>query len=242
MANNEKRSGVLGYFLTPILLLALCAGIAVLCYSLAPVHEVQRYLNLAFMDNLKVSSTTSGLNIRHREIKTDQDTETKPDSQKPAEEKPKLTEGKINYPTFGEQYAKLEAKSINLMVGVYYGVNSELLSRGACQPTQSVIFGDTGNHVVDAHVNTFFAELHNLEVGDVVTMYTDYGKFTYEVTQKIEFNKNDKRYVGVTKDDVLTLYTCAPQVIGSSDLRVGVRCTLKDKEFYEPLDEKEAKS
>ena len=225
--DTEKRSGVLGYFLTPLLLLALCGGIAVLCYSLAPVHDAQRYLNLAFMDTLKVTSTTSGLNIRHRDIKTD--------DQQGTEEKPKLQEGKINYPTFGEQYAKLEAKSINLMVGVYYGVNSELLSRGACQSTQSAVFGTAGNHIIDAHVNTFFAELHNLAVGDTVTMYTDYGKFTYEVTQKIEFNKNDKKYVGVTKDDVLTLYTCAPQVIGSSDTRIGVRCALKEKEFYEPL-------
>ena len=223
---EKRKSSPVGYFLTPFLLLALCGGMAVLCYSLAPVHNLQRYLNLAFMDTLKVSSSTSGLNIKHRDIQTEPD---------PAEpDKPKYETGKINYPTFGERYAMLEAKSINLKVGVYYGVNSDLLALGACQPTQSTILGEVGNHVIDAHVNTFFAELHNLAVGDEITMFTDYGKFTYEVTQKIEFNKSDKKYVGVTKDDCLTLYTCAPQVIGNSDLRIGVRCALKDKEFYQP--------
>lgn len=238
--DKAKRGSVLGIILTPILLLALCGGSIVLCYSLMPEHYIQRYLNLAFMDSQKISSSTSGLNIKHREIKTDTETTAPPDSQNPTSatvtEKPKLTSGKINFPTFGEQYAKLEAKSINLMVGVFYGVNSELLELGACQSSQSEILGKEGNHVIDAHVNTFFADLNKLAVGDTVTMFTDYGRFTYEVSDKIEFNKSDKRYVTTTEADILTLYTCAPQVLGNSDLRVGVRCLLKDKEFYEPED------
>jgi len=224
---KKNRGSVVGYILTPILLLALCAGAVVLCYSLAPEHYLQRYLNLAFMDTQKISSTTSGLTIKQREINTDPVT-TSPNT----DENPQNTTGKINYPTFGEQYAKLEAKSINLMVGVYYGVNSDLLALGACQSTQSAILGVVGNHVIDAHVNTFFADLNQLQVGDTVTMYTDYGRFTYEVSEKIEFNKTDKKYVGTTEADILTLYTCAPQVLGNSDLRVGVRCLLKTKEFY----------
>ncbi len=221
---KETKSHAGAYLLTPLLLLALCAGIAVLCWSLAPTHSLQRYLNLAFMDTLKVSSSTAGLNIRQREINTD----SKSDAE------PTYETGKINYPTFGEQYAILEAKSINLKVGVYFGVNSELLALGACQSTQSAVAGANGNTVIDAHVNTFFSDLTQLQPEDVVTLYTDYGKFTYKVTQNIEFEKSSKRYIGITDNDCLTLYTCAPQVLGSSDLRVGVRCELVSKEFNTP--------
>ena len=142
-------------------------------------------------------------------------------------------EGKIIRPTFGEQYAVLNAPAIDLNVSVYYGVNAELLERGACQSTQSAILGEIGNAVIDAHVNTYFSELSKLKIGDEITVYTKYGCFTYKVKETIEFNKQDKRYLAVTKEEFLTLYTCAPQVIGSSDLRVGVRCEPVSKKFYE---------
>ena len=91
-----------------------------------------------------------------------------------------------------------------------------------------------GNTVIDAHVTTFFSDLAKLKPGDTVQLHTNYGAFTYKVEENITFEKNDKRYLAVTEDEVLTLYTCAPQVIGNSDLRIGVRCALKDKEFYQP--------
>lgn len=219
-----KSGNAAGYILTPILLFALCAGIIVLGWSLAPTHSIQKYLNLAFMDTLKVSSTTAGLNIKEREIDTDWYQEMEETHET----------GKINYPTFGEQYAILEANAINLKVGVYFGVNSDLLALGACQSTQSSVLGVPGNTVIDAHVNTFFSDLTSLKPGDKVTLYTDYGIFVYEVTENIEFDKSSKKYVSVTDEDCLTLYTCQPQVLGSSDLRVGVRCALVSKEFKFP--------
>ena len=146
-------------------------------------------------------------------------------------------DGKINYPTFGEEYAVLTAESIGLTVGVYYGVNADLLDRGACQSTQSAIIGEKGNTVIDAHVKTYFSDLSKLKTGDTVELYTDYGSFTYKVTETIRFDKNDKRWLAVTKEPYLTLYTCAPQVIGSADMRVGVRCEPVSMKFYAPADE-----
>ena len=222
---TKKRSALPAYLLTPLLLLLLTGGILVLCYALAPVHSLQKYLNIAFMDNLKTTGTTAGLHIIENEI----DTEQKPDSET-------YSEGAIKYPVFGEQYAVLEADAIDLTVGVYYGVNAELLERGACQSTQSVIIGETGNAVIDAHVDTYFSDLSKLKVGDEIVLYTNYGSFTYQVTETISFDKNDKRYLAVTKDEVLTLYTCAPQVIGSADQRIGVRCKPVSKKFNAPAE------
>lgn len=219
---QNKRGGKAVLILTPFLLLLLTGGILLLCYYLAPMHRLQKYLNIAFMDNLKTTAQTDGLNIIENQIDK---------NEAPAET---FDEGEIIYPTFGEQYAMLEIDSANIYVGVYYGVSAELLERGACQSTQSAIIGEEpGNAVIDAHVTTYFSELKNVKVGDAVTLYTKYGKFTYKVTELIEFSKEDKQYLAVPKDaEYLTIYTCKPQVIGSPDQRIGVRCEPVEKQFY----------
>lgn len=218
---TKKRGSVLPYVLTPLLLLILTAGLLILCYSLSPTHSLQKYLNIAFMDNLKTVDKNAGLNIIENNIDTSGNNgET-------------YETGKIIYPTFGEQYAVLSIPKIDLTVSVYYGVNAELLQRGACQSTQSAIIGETGNTVIDAHVNTYFADLSDLREGDEVLLYTQYGNFTYRVERVIAFDKSDKRYLSGTDRQILTLYTCQPQVIGTPDQRIGVQCTPLTNKFYE---------
>ena len=216
-----EEEPILPYLLTPLLLLILCGGILALVWCFAPTHTVEKYLNVAFMDDLKTKSASDGLTITELEIST---------------ETPEITyeAGEITYPTFGQQYASLYSQDIELSVGVYFGTNSELLKRGACQSTQSAVPGAGGNTVIDAHVNTYFADLYKLEKGNTVILYTTYGKFTYKVTQKLSFQKSDTRWLRETTADCLTLYTCAPQVLGSSDQRVGVRCELVSAEYYQP--------
>ncbi len=224
-AKKSQRGSAAAYLTTPLFLLLLAAGITVLCYVLMPTHYIQKYLNLAFMDDLKTTSPTAGLNIEENDIPIDENAES-------------YESGSIIYPHFGEQYAILSAPAISLQVGVYYGSSTELLQRGVCQSTQSAYLGDGGNSVIDGHVNTFFSDLTNLEIGDEIIMYTKYGIFTYEVSELIEFEKTDKTYVAVTDEEYLTLYTCQPQVLGSSDLRVGVRCVPVEKNYYYPTDAK----
>ena len=219
---QKKSGGKAIFILTPLLLLLLTGGVLILCYYLAPMHRIQKYLNIAFMDNLKTTAQTDGLNIIENEIIT--------------EDAPKETyeEGEIIYPSFGEQYAMLEIDSADIYVGVYFGVNAELLERGACQSTQSAIVGENpGNTVIDAHVTTYFSGLKDVEVGDEVTVYTTYGKFIYKVTELIEFSKEDKQYLAVPTDaEYLTIYTCKPQLLGSPDQRIGIRCEPVEKHFY----------
>lgn len=220
---NTSRSAasVIAAFAAPLLLTLLAAGILLLGFTLAPTHSLQKYLNLAFMDDLKIQSPSSGLNIVQKEIPTE------------PEQSQTFTEGKVITPKFGEQYAVLECKDISLKVGVYFGSNAELLALGACQSSNSAILGMKGNTVIDAHVNTFFSNLHEIEVGDTVTLYTEYGKFTYEAAELISFDKSNKYYLAPTDDEVLTLYTCKAEVLGNSDERIGARCRLVSKEFYE---------
>ena len=104
---------------------------------------------------------------------------------------------------------------------------------GACQTTASAIAGAGGNAVISAHVNTFFNRLDELQTGDTLTLYTNYGRFTYAVQKSIQFENTDKQYILPTDQEQLTLYTCEMQVFGSSTKRIGVVCDCISTEFYE---------
>lgn len=222
MAEKSKKSKNSSQFptwlVTPILLLMLSASIVMLSYILLPTHSVQKYLNIAFMDDLKTKDVSSGLNIVNKDI-------SKEDGGK--------GNGKVIAPKFGEKYAILECKDIGLEVGVYFGSDAELLALGACQASNSSILGLNGNTVISAHVNSYFSNLAELEEGDTVTLYTEYGKFTYQVAELIRFNRSDSTYVKGTTSDILTLYTCEAQVLGNSSMRVGAVCNLVEKELYD---------
>ena len=176
------------------------------------LHQLQKYLNIVFMDDLKTTTQTAGLNIiEHDDIPTES-----------ASESETYEEGRIIYPTFGEQYAQLEISSIDLSVGVYYGVNSELLERGACHSTQSAIIGETGNTVIDAHVNTFFSDLNRVKKGDTVRLFTKYGAFEYKVrSDRVQQGRKavSRRREGQGGSDALYLQAAGARQLRSADRR-----------------------
>ncbi len=224
---SKKRQGAhpLLYILTAVFLIILCTAVCAVAL-IKPYEKVQTYLNIAFMDDMKIkpSSGVEGLVIKENDIKTEKPVET------PEEEFSDT--GTVIRPAFGEQYAVLECDAIKLSVPVYWGSSAELLERGACQTTSSMVVGETGNAVIDAHVNTFFADLNKIEVGDEIVLYTQYGIFTYKASELVKFENWDKTYVLPTEQDRLTLYTCEAQVLGTSTTRVGVLCELVSKQFY----------
>lgn len=207
--------------LLPLLVTILCSGIVLLC-AIRPYELAKTYLRIGFMDSGGTVSTggTAGLQIVETKIDTDYSGET-------------TEEGKVVIPSYGTQYAVLQSAAIDLYVPVYWGGGSELLEMGACQTSASAAVGSNGNAVMSAHVNTFFHDLNQLQAGDTVTVYTTYGKFTYQVTEQISFDASNDTYLKQTEDDRLTLYTCEMQLLGSSSKRVGVICKLTEKAFYQ---------
>ena len=219
---EKKKKGVPVYLLTFVLLLVLCTAVSVAALTV-PYERAKTYLNILFMDQKKITPST-GVNglviVENEEIPTE------------TQGAEMAEEGEIIRPAFGEQYAVLKCEAAGINVPVYWGSSAELLERGACQATSSVVIGETGNVVIDAHVNTFFADLTKIAPGDEVVLYTEYGVFTYTATEQVTFESKDKRYVNTTETDRLTLYTCAAQVLGTSTTRVGVLCDLTAKQFY----------
>lgn len=219
--SSNKLTSLIIKIITPILIFAICVVITAVII-IKPYNKASMYLDIAFMDTLKTQAndgTVSGLHIKENDIKLD---ETLPTS----------SEGEVIWPAFAEQYAVMRSDSLELSIPVYWGISNEILEKGACQQSDSTILGKDGNAVISAHVNTYFEDLNKLKTGDIITLTTKYGYFTYEVIESIEFNKKDKKYLIPTKDSRLTLYTCKNDVLGASDIRTGVICKLTDKQFY----------
>lgn len=218
---NEKQTPIAVKLLFPLLIAVFCGSIIFLL-SIRPYEKVKTYLQVAFMDHNTVIPTSNGiagLNI----VQTDIDTEYSGDV---------AAAGEPVYPEYGTQYAVIECETVDIFAPVYWGGGADLLERGACNTPSSVIAGGEGNTVISAHVNTFFHELAQLKVGDPVMLYTDYGRFTYKVTEEIEFQSTNKAYLKNTDDNRLTLYTCEPNLLAESTKRVGVICSLEKSEFY----------
>ena len=219
------KANVPFYLLTAGCVIVLCAAL-LFAAAIVPYEKVRTYLNIAFMDTMKITPSTGldGLVIKENDqISTE----------KPAENAEVSGEGEILRPKFGEQYAVLQCESAAINVPVYWGSSAELLDRGACQSTSSVVLGETGNVVIDAHVNTFFANLNQIKEGDEIVLFTEYGVFTYTASELVTFESTNKKYVLPTDEDRLTLYTCQAQVLGTSATRIGVLCELKEKQFYQ---------
>ncbi len=230
MANQKKnKANVPLYLLTGVFLVVLCAAVMGAAI-LIPYDRFKTYLNVAFMDEMKITPSTGlqGLVIKENDnISTEV----------PADDQNLSDEGEIIRPAFGEQYAVLKCEAAQINVPVYWGSSEELLERGACQSTSSTVIGEVGNAVIDAHVNTFFANLSQIKVGDEITLFTEYGVFTYTARELVTFENTNKQYVLPTETEQLTLYTCQAQVLGTSTTRIGVLCNLTSKQFYQTAGE-----
>lgn len=217
--NKHTPKAVL--FITPVLLFAVCVSLTAVI-GIVPYNKFETYLNIAFSDNIKSQTSAADSIVVSDDINLfERDENAKVSST-----------GEVKIPSFGKQYAMLSCESINLNVPVYWGSSDELLKNGACQLSSSAAAGDKGNTVIDAHVNTFFADLDKLSEGDIVRINTSYGEFTYKVTGQAVFEKTDKKYISQDKTDKLTLYTCVRQILGSSSQRLAVICEPVEKKFY----------
>lgn len=218
----ERENKSLAIKLLLPLLIAVFCGSIIFLLSIRPYEKIKTYLQIGFMDNNTVipeSNGIAGLNI----VQTDIDTKY---SGQVSEK------GEIVYPEYGTQYAVIECESADIYAPVYWGGGADLLALGACNTPSSVVAGGEGNTVISAHVNTFFRDLSKVIIGDTVTLYTDYGRFTYKAVEQIEFHSTDKSYIRKKDDNRLTLYTCEQDLLAESSKRICVVCCLEKSEFY----------
>jgi sortase A len=80
----------------------------------------------------------------------------------------------------GDYLGTLKIPSLNVNVKIYQGTTSTQLAKGAGHFTNTSIWD--GNVCVAAHnrgTNSYFGQIHNLNVGDTITLTTKLGTRTY---------------------------------------------------------------
>ena len=117
----------------------------------------------------------------------------------------------LNKPDYGNKYANLEIKDLEIDLPVYYGDSKKILREGIGHAITSSLPGEGKNIVYSAHnTNNFLANLENIKKDTLITITTSYGIFEYQVTgtkilKATEYNKLKK----IDKEQLI-LYTCYP--------------------------------
>lgn len=103
----------------------------------------------------------------------------------------------------------LEIPAISLKVGIFEGTDAAVLKLGAGHFSDTSIWD--GNCAFAAHnrgANSYFGQIHTLELGDRITLATKLGTRTYEVTSVSKVSETDRSALASSQSNVITLYTC----------------------------------
>lgn len=113
----------------------------------------------------------------------------------------------------------IEIGDINYQGLVYEGTNLSTLSKGVGHFSNSPYL--FGNVCLAAHnTNKFWAKLHTLENGNIITYYSFLGTKQYEVFNVTSIEETDWTNLEDTEDNILTLITC---IKGQKDRRLCVQ-------------------
>lgn len=103
----------------------------------------------------------------------------------------------------------LKIPTIGVNVKVYQGTDSNTLAKGAGHFEDSSIWD--GNVAIAGHnrgANCYFGRIHELSVGDTITLTTKLGTRTYAVASVAKVSETDRSGLAASSDNILTLYTC----------------------------------
>lgn len=128
-------------------------------------------------------------------------------------------------PKIGSEIGTIVIPSINLQYPIIHGDDDDSLGKGVGHDPGTTLPGEKGNVVLAGHRDTVFRNLGKVKIGDLITLKTYYGDFTYKVS-KIRIVDGEDRTVIVRKDyEMLTIYTCYPfEYIGSAPQRYVLDC------------------
>ena len=104
---------------------------------------------------------------------------------------------------------KIEIPALDLSVGIYQGTDSKTLAKGVGHFEDTSIW--EGNVCLAAHnrgANSYFGQIHTLNIGDKITLTTKLGTRTYKVTDVSKVSETDRSGLADSSENMLTLYTC----------------------------------
>lgn len=125
-----------------------------------------------------------------------------------------LNKQDITYPYPGDRYGEISIAGTTVSAPLYYGDDTATLNKGVGTFKDDVgagIPGEGKTILLAGHNNTFFNGLQQVEVGDIVTIETHYGTYTYEVTEmEVKDYQDATAYDFSRTDENLIMYTCYP--------------------------------
>lgn len=104
---------------------------------------------------------------------------------------------------------RLEIPALDLSVRIYQGTDSKTLAKGVGHFEDTSIW--EGNVCLAAHnrgANSYFGQIHTLDIGDKITLTTKQGTQTYHVTDVSKVSETDRSGLADSAENMLTLYTC----------------------------------
>ena len=104
---------------------------------------------------------------------------------------------------------KIEIPALGLSVRIYQGTDSKTLVKGVGHFEDTSIW--EGNVCLAAHnrgANSYFGQLHTLDIGDRIKLTTKLGTRTYKVTDIFKVSEADRSGLADSGENMLTLYTC----------------------------------
>jgi sortase A len=134
------------------------------------------------------------------------------------------------FPEFGEEFGELTIESASIDYPVINGDMEDQLLKGIGHFFGSRYPGENGKIVLDAHRNTLFKNLGKVKIGDKVAFKTNYGDYTYKVSNIRITTGSDKSIIEPADgSEKLVLYTCYPfHYIGNAPNRYVVTCDLTE--------------
>lgn len=135
----------------------------------------------------------------------------------------------INYPNYGQVWANLTIPTLSVNAIVYHGDSLDLLNRGIGHYTGSYFPGEGGTILLAAHNSKeHFKGLPQLKKNDQIIIETQYGIYTYEVTDQKIMKATELEKLNIqSKEEELILYTCYPvDTIGYKSKRYVVYAKL----------------
>ena len=114
---------------------------------------------------------------------------------------------------YGDKLGRVWIEGTNVDCDLYWGDSEGQFGRGAGCRAESdcVLPGENGTVFIGGHTGTYFSDLGSTQIGSIIHLDTDWGDFTYQVTdmQVILETDIDKVRLGATEPSVI-LYTCYP--------------------------------
>ncbi len=117
----------------------------------------------------------------------------------------------ITFPLTGTKYAEISIEGTALNCSVIFGDSPSILRRGAGHYAGSSFPGFGSTVLISGHNNRYFDTLKDAQIGSIITLKTNYGIYTYHITETaIKKNTDKSAYdLGATKENIV-LYTCYP--------------------------------